>query len=85
MNNNYNPELTLTFETNVNSSNNKSIKSTCYREDYVDDFGQYRLHRLDGPAIESTDGFSKWYYHGEIVKVNSQEEFEKFLKLKAFW
>ena len=45
-----------------------------------------QLHRLDGPAIEYVDG-SWWYYHGERIDCQSQEEFERWLrkeKLKAF-
>lgn len=44
-----------------------------------------KLHRLDGPAIEWNDGTKHWYYHGKYLNVSSQEEFEKFLKLKGFW
>lgn len=88
MDNNYEPRLTLTFDTNVNGTKSVSVKH--YREKFpVEYMGvhayTYRSHRLDGPAVESTDGRNKWYYHGEEVKVNSQEEFEKYLKLKAFW
>jgi hypothetical protein len=45
-------------------------------------------HRIDGPAAEYFIGSSKiryWYYHGEKIEVSSQEEFERVLKLKAFW
>ncbi len=42
------------------------------------------LHRLLGPAL--IQGNTKhWYYHGELIDCQSQEEFEKKLKLKAFW
>lgn len=40
-------------------------------------------HREDGPAIEHLDGRKEWYYEGK--RLPSQNEFEKFLKLKAFW
>ncbi len=30
---------------------------------YVND----KLHRLDGPAIESQDGLNSWYVHGKYV------------------
>lgn len=53
---------------------------------FVDDkrwFQQY--HRLDGPAIEYAEGQKWWYWHGVYVPVKSQEEFERWLKLQAFW
>ena len=43
------------------------------------------LHRVDGPAIECASGAKGWYYHGLYINCSSQEEFEKLLKLKAFW
>lgn len=48
------------------------------------EFHQF-LHRLDGPAAEYTNGDKKWWYEGEEIKCSSQQEFEKLLKLKAFW
>lgn len=42
-------------------------------------------HRLDGPAVEYPDGLKFWFYNGMRVNCNSQEEFNKLLKLKAFW
>jgi len=44
-------------------------------------------HRLDGPACEYF-GAQMWYYQGELVDCESQEEFEIYLrteKIKAFW
>ena len=43
------------------------------------------FHREDGPAIENKDGSRFWWYEGEYVECSSQQEFEKMLKLKAFW
>jgi hypothetical protein len=43
------------------------------------------LHREDGPAIERKTGEKEWWYHGERINCSSQEEFEKWLRLKAFW
>jgi hypothetical protein len=40
---------------------------------------------LDGPAIEFGNGQKEWYYNGERVSCKSQEEFERFLSLKALW
>jgi hypothetical protein len=42
-------------------------------------------HRVDGPAIEYFNGKKEWYYRGELLNCSSQEEFEKLLRLKAFW
>ncbi|HEX4373634.1 MAG TPA: hypothetical protein VHZ50_10060 [Puia sp.] len=44
-----------------------------------------KRHRLDGPAIEFIDGNKWWYYHGKNINCNSQQEFEKIIKLKEFW
>ena len=43
------------------------------------------FHRLDGPAEIRRDGSCSWYYNGTKLDCSSQEEFEKLLKLKAFW
>lgn len=44
-------------------------------------------HRLDGPAQDwqASSLLLAWWYHGEIIDVKSQEEFECYLALKAFW
>jgi hypothetical protein len=44
-----------------------------------------KLHRMDGPAIEYHYGDKKWFYEGELIDCNSQEEFERLIKLKLFW
>ncbi len=41
-------------------------------------------HRLDGPAIEYASGKQSWYLLGQRINVNSQKEFEKWLKLRIF-
>jgi hypothetical protein len=52
------------------------------------------FHRLDGPARVACETWGtwgtpryidEWYVDGKLVPVNSQEEFEQYLKLKAFW
>lgn len=45
------------------------------------------LHRLDGPAYEVLNHpqFNEWYFNGKYIKCSSQEEFDRFFKLKAFW
>ena len=45
----------------------------------------HMLHRLDGPASEFADGGKEWFIWDEKIPVSSQEEFETYLKLKAFW
>jgi hypothetical protein len=42
------------------------------------------LHREDGPAIEYREGARYWYLNGKFINVNSQEEFEQYLRLLAF-
>ena len=45
-----------------------------------------KLHRLDGPALDRTNmGETYWFYHGELIECETQEEFERYLRLKAFW
>lgn len=44
------------------------------------------IHRLDGPAVSDRNGETLgWYYKDEWINVNSQQEFERLLRLKAFW
>jgi len=42
-------------------------------------------HRDDGPAIEWANGSKKWWFDGREINTSSQEEFERIMKLKAFW
>ena len=43
------------------------------------------LHRLDGPAIDHGT-YRVWAYQGYIIQCNnSQEEFERLIKMRAFW
>ena len=44
-----------------------------------------KRHRADGPAIEYADGDKRWWFCGEELKCSSQEEFERLMRLKAFW
>jgi hypothetical protein len=47
------------------------------------EYGQ--RHRLDGPACQY-GWHNEWYYRGQqLSHVHSQAEFERYLKLKAFW
>jgi len=44
-----------------------------------------KLHREDGPAVEYANGSKEWFLQGQLINVKSQQEFERYLKLKAFW
>jgi len=44
-----------------------------------------KRHRTDGPAIERADGYKRWYLNGKQIDCKSQEEFERLMRLKAFW
>lgn len=51
-------------------------------EGYYSSDGQ--RHRLAGPAL--IQGSKKeWWVEGQQILCHSQEEFEQYLKLKAFW
>lgn len=43
------------------------------------------LHRLDGPAVIYADGFKCYYIEGKRIPCNSDQEFIRYVKLKAFW
>ena len=57
--------------------------------EYADGYKVWYLdgkrHRTDGPAIEYPNGDKYWYLNGKQIDCKSQEEFERLLKLKAFW
>jgi hypothetical protein len=57
------------------------VWATGDKEWYLND----KLHRKDGPAIEWYNGKKSWYLNGERIPCTTQEEFERLLKLKAFW
>jgi hypothetical protein len=42
-------------------------------------------HRFDGPAVEWNDGRKEWWYQGKYINCQSQQEFERLIKLKVFW
>jgi hypothetical protein len=48
-------------------------------------FQYSKLHREDGPACIWQNGNQFWYWDDKYVPVKSQEEFEKWIKMKAFW
>jgi hypothetical protein len=51
---------------------------------YIND----KFHRLDGPACEFTEDGKDckvWYINGQHIPCATQEEFERLMRLKAFW
>ena len=67
-----------------------SIRKTVYK-DYIGYYKGGRYHRLSGPARVWLDchlscpGLQLWFFEGDLINVKSQQEFEKYLKMKAFW
>jgi hypothetical protein len=43
-----------------------------------------KWHREDGPAFDWI-GAKSWCYHGKYIPCKTQQEFERLLRLKAFW
>jgi hypothetical protein len=43
-----------------------------------------QFHREDGPAIDQKNN-KGWCIHGKRVNCQSQQEFDRLIKLKAFW
>jgi hypothetical protein len=71
----------------VISSPKEEIKSNCveYNNGTKAWYQHGRFHRLDGPAVEWPNGCKDWYYKGKRISCSSQEEFERIIRLKAFW
>jgi len=44
-----------------------------------------KRHREDGPAFIDNKGNEEWYLNDERIYCETQEEFEKLMKLRAFW
>jgi hypothetical protein len=44
-----------------------------------------KLHREDGPAVEYANGNKSWYINNIKLPCRTQEQFERLMKLKAFW
>ena len=71
----------------------KSITEDEFGNSKIEHFGgkieffnkEGQLHRLDGPAIQYPIGKSYWFINHKPINCNSQEEFERLIKLKAFW
>jgi hypothetical protein len=43
-----------------------------------------RFHRLDGPAVMHPNNKNYWWHEGVPYNCDSQEDFERFLKLRSF-
>jgi hypothetical protein len=61
-----------------------------YRQEYLG-FGDFwycdngRLyHREDGPAVIMDDRIS-WWYRGQKLDCQTQQEFKQLMKMRAFW
>lgn len=44
-----------------------------------------KRHRIDGPAMEFPWGRCYWYFHGIEIPCSNQKQFDRLLRLKAFW
>ena len=44
-----------------------------------------KQHRTDGPAVELAEGYKYWYVDDKQIDCSTQEEFERLMRLKAFW
>jgi len=43
------------------------------------------LHREDGSAVEIANGNKRWFFRDKQIFCETNEEFLKLMKLKAFW
>jgi hypothetical protein len=43
-----------------------------------------KLHREDGPALDYANGYKAWFLNGEELPCETQEKFERLMKLRAF-
>jgi len=48
-------------------------------------FLEGKLHRVDGPAIEYANRNKIWYYQDRYIDCQTQQQFEKIIKLRLFW
>lgn len=44
-----------------------------------------KKHRMDGPAREYATGIKEWHYQDQYIDCSSQQEFERYLRLKSLW
>jgi hypothetical protein len=43
------------------------------------------FHRVEGPAVELHNGIKGWWVNGKLIPCTTQEQFERLMRLKAFW
>jgi len=69
----------------LNYHNEDDKPAIIYSDGFKAWFKRGKLHRIKGPAVEfERDKVKKWYLNDKYIPVNSQEEFEKYLKLLVF-
>jgi hypothetical protein len=44
-----------------------------------------QFHREDGPAIQHDCGDKSWWLNGKLLPCRTQMQFERLMRLKAFW
>ena len=44
-----------------------------------------QFHRTDGPAWEGYDGSKEWWINGKYLPCTNQNQFERLMRLRAFW
>jgi hypothetical protein len=50
--------------------------------DYKEWYLNGKRHREDGPAVEHAYGYKEWWLNHKQI---SQNEYERLMRLKAFW
>lgn len=72
----------------------QSMIGNYYYETWYYDSANSIRHRIDGPAFikmglslpgSKDDIYQEWWYMGAPIRCTSQIQFEKILKLRAFW
>jgi hypothetical protein len=60
----------------------ETYKSTQISMLYDSDTGVSVKHSSMGPAVQKADGTKEWWIEGKQL---TEEKFNKYLKMKAFW
>jgi hypothetical protein len=70
-------------------------EGTLFKRIYNDGLTNYydkngHLHRQDGPArrvlgLHGIVLIEEYWYHGKLIKCETRREFERLIRLKAFW
>jgi hypothetical protein len=48
-------------------------------------FSKYKIHNEEGPATVKRDGTMEWWLDGKKLFVTTQQQFECYMRNKAFW